>query len=138
MKNFAKRLLPFLILLLSFQIVFACVTLTDVTFIKEDTILCEDTYYINDTTNDGAVIINASNVILDCNNSILIGDGSGYGIYISGEENNTIKNCNVQNYENGIRIVGSTTKKNIIDNNNLSGNNYGRRKWKDSLVYKVS
>ncbi|MEM4248280.1 MAG: NosD domain-containing protein, partial [Candidatus Nanoarchaeia archaeon] len=62
-----------------------------------------------------------SNKTLDCQNNIITGNTSGYGIYIagSGRINNTIMNCYIQNFSYGFyigasfnRLVNITVSKN--------------------------
>jgi hypothetical protein len=76
-----------------------CVVPYDDTVITSNTTLCEGTYYINDTSNDGILLINASNITLDCNNSLFIGDNTGTFINIlTGVNGLSIINCGITNY----------------------------------------
>lgn len=82
--------------------------------------------YINENTkfepanqfcNDASLIINASNIILDCNGMTINGTGSGTGIN-NGFDNVTIRNCNMQNYDYGIFLnasMNSTLSNNVIN-----------------------
>ena len=82
------------------------------------------------------LVINASSVSLDCNGATLNGSGvdSAVGIYMDGSvgnrDFNTIKNCNIQNYDSTannsrgiqlhtgvVEIVGT-----VVDNINFSNN----------------
>ncbi|PKP54290.1 MAG: hypothetical protein CVT90_02030, partial [Candidatus Altiarchaeales archaeon HGW-Altiarchaeales-3] len=62
-------------------------------YINQSLTICTNSYNIN------GIIINSPNIILDCNNSVLNGTGTGYGIYNPGYLNVTIKNCKITNYE---------------------------------------
>ena len=70
--------------------------------ITEDTVLCPNTYYLNDSGGDGVIKINAHSITLDCNDATLEGNGSGRGINFAIKYNVTIKNCNFNNYSRGI------------------------------------
>ena len=82
----------------------ACTTPTNDLYINANTTLCAGTYYLNDSGSNGVLIINASNIELDCNDATLIGNSSGYAIYWWGTtySNLTFKDCNLQNYSGGI------------------------------------
>ena len=95
-----------------------CVTPTDDLYINSDTILCPGIDNIPDSGAEGVIIINASNIVLDCNGATLKGDDSGFGIFNPGFENVTIKNGNVLNYETGIHLFESDNS--IISNNTIS------------------
>jgi parallel beta-helix repeat protein len=92
-------------------------------YINGNTTLCTGTYNLNLTTPNGAVWINKSNIILDCNGSLIFGDGTnGYGIKINSSFTNiTVKNCNIQYYSQGISLAGGTYHN--ITNNNIDNNN---------------
>jgi len=101
----------------------ACVIPTDNLYINSDTTLCLGFYDIPDADATGVIIINASNVVLDCNGSTINGTGSGYGIYNPGFDNVTIKNCTVMNYGYGIYLNSSdnnTINTNIVCQNVIS------------------
>ncbi|ODS35735.1 MAG: hypothetical protein A7316_03385 [Candidatus Altiarchaeales archaeon WOR_SM1_86-2] len=80
-----------------------CTIPHDDLYINEDTVLCRGVYDINDSCAEGVVIINSSNVVLDCNGAVLMGNGAiavGYTEgYVEGHDaflvfsNITIKNC---------------------------------------------
>jgi len=93
-------------------------------YINSNTIICPtETYTIEDSGLPGVVIINASDVELDCNGATINGTGSGFGIFNPGFNNVTIKNCNVHNYNVGIKLANSSS--NTIINNTISDNNIG-------------
>lgn len=94
-------------------------------YINTDTVLAPGFYTIPDAGDAGVIIINASNIVLDCNGATLRGTmtGSDFGIYCRGFENVTIRNCTVLNYLAGIELemsVGCT-----VTQNNASQNRYG-------------
>jgi parallel beta-helix repeat protein len=95
-----------------------CITPTDDLYINSDTTLCPGFYNIPDSGAEGVIIINASNVVLDCNGATLNGTGSGIGIFNPGFENVTLKNGNVLNYGIGIHL--SESDNSIISNTNVS------------------
>ncbi len=55
------------------------------------------TFYLNDSNNNGAIIINTNNIVLDCNDSTIVNGGAqvGIGIMVNQKTNVTIKNCNI-------------------------------------------
>jgi parallel beta-helix repeat protein len=105
--------------------VIPCVTPKDDLYINLDTTLCPGVYNIPDSGAEGVIIINASNVVLDCNGAIINGTmtGSDYGIYSRDYDNVTIKNCNMMNYQHGIELEMSSNS--TITHNDLSLNRYG-------------
>jgi len=95
---------------------------TDNMYINSNTMLCNGTYYLNDSGATGVVIINASGVSLTGNNTIIFGNGTGNGIQASNFVNLTIKNLNIQNYSQG---MGLTINSSLIQNNTLLYSTYG-------------
>ncbi len=71
--------------------------------ITEDTTLGSK---VDDCVGD-ALIIAVDDIILDCNNNVIYGDGTGAGININGKENIIIKNCNVTGFYYGVEILHS-------------------------------
>jgi parallel beta-helix repeat protein len=70
------------------------------------------------------ISIFANDVVLDGNGYSLTGSGSGYGIYISGVSNVTVKNITVVGYSSGIYLYSSSN--NTITSVTVSNNrNYG-------------
>jgi len=127
-----------------------CNNLTDDSIINEsgNYTICPGVYNVVDLNDDGIIIINASNVLLDCNNSLIVGNLSGIGILANGTtsfnkkeniswadwndfvnqssflENVTITNCAVANFKKGIfaaihKNLNLTT--NIAFNNSETG-----------------
>jgi len=96
-----------------------CVIPHDDMYINEDTVLCQGTYSIKDAGTQGVLIINASNIVLDCNGAVLNGiDKTGYAIISFGwNDNVTIKNCKIINYDYGLYL--NYAHNNIIINNEI-------------------
>lgn len=69
-------------------------------YINDNVTLCRDTYYISNYTGVTQLLeFNASNIWLNCNESILDGiDGDGLAINMTGKQNITVENCTVRNY----------------------------------------
>ncbi len=99
--------------------------------VNSDTVLCSGTYYINDEDMNGAIIINASDITLDCNGSILNGNraggsagiSNGYLNLASGEVTNgyynvNLKNCIIENYFIGISWINATGG--LVENNTIN------------------
>lgn len=100
-----------------------CVVPTDGMIITEDTTFCDGEYYL-----PNGVIIKGNNVVLDCGNAKLIGNGTvsyyNSGIEVSSYSSyNTIRRCNVSNYTNGFSINGysNTFVENIASNSSRYG-----------------
>jgi parallel beta-helix repeat protein len=70
-----------------------------------------------------ALIINADNVVLDCNGyTIDSNDTAGTsGVYISGDSNFTIRNCTISDFSYGINFLSSYG---YIQNNDISSSAY--------------
>jgi len=75
---------------------------------------------VDDIPEGCGVEIAASDVILDCNGNTLDGPGSGAGVSVNGYDRVTVKNCDITEFETGIRIQNSNNNE-ILDNN-LHGN----------------
>ncbi len=93
-------------------------------FVNENVVLPKGNYFLNDTDKNGGIIINSSNVVLDCGWANITGDGDGnldgYGIFSNKNTNITIKNCFVWKFWNGIEIQNTNNSviTNIIASNN--------------------
>ena len=92
-------------------------------YVNSSTTLGPVWHNIEDTSDRGVIIVNASNIELDCNGLTLNGTGSGTGIYNPGFDNVTIRNCNVHNYNVGILLASS--ENNTVIGNAISDNNIG-------------
>ena len=67
---------------------------------------------------------NFSNKVFDCQGYTITGGVDWYGIYLNGKNNNTIKNCVINNFYNGIYLITSsnnTLMNNIANFNVLTG-----------------
>lgn len=92
-----------------------CVAPYDDMKINANTTLCPATYNINDLGNPGVIIIDNSDLTLNCSNASLIGNNDGMAIFNDGHKNVTIRDCRIQNYESGVFL--KNTSNNIIYNN---------------------
>ncbi|MCK4444421.1 MAG: right-handed parallel beta-helix repeat-containing protein, partial [Thermoplasmata archaeon] len=81
---------------------------TDDTYVTNDTILDRETCYVNDTNEDGVLIIETSGITLDCNYANLIGDGTGIAILIRASDV-IVQHCMVEMYRIGVKVVSSTS-----------------------------
>ncbi|MCK5282199.1 MAG: hypothetical protein KAK00_02220 [Nanoarchaeota archaeon] len=101
-------------------------TPTDRCTVSVDTNFTPGTYFL-----PNGIDIASSYIDLDCNGAALIGSGSNYGIHIKGGKyyDNTIRNCNIRNYSNGIRLENYYDNSDINDHkildNTLTDNTYG-------------
>lgn len=98
-----------------------------------------DTIYLNNTisaaVSDCIDMSGASNIIFDCINhsNHIQGDGiiTDVGIGLVGSYNNTIRNCNVSNFQSGLYI--ETSSNNTIINSDFFGNGIGINLLADSF-----
>jgi parallel beta-helix repeat protein len=93
--------------------------------INSDTTLCPGTYNIPDAGATGVIIINADNIVLDCNGAMINGNGSGRGIYNPGFKNVVVKNCRVMNYQYGIFLSYYSNDNQLINNTVTSSSGSG-------------
>ena len=112
------------------------------TWVNGDMYLAHGSYTVTDTidptdphSSPGVIIVNASEIIIDCCGSTIISDtgyfyyrdhviiGETVGIYNGGtplgHSGVTIRNCNIMNFSWGIN-VWQNSPNNIIDNNNIA------------------
>ncbi len=115
MKKFIILFIVFLILPIVNAI---CIIPDENIEIKENTAFCSGIYNL-----ESGVNIVDNNVIINCNNSILIGNGIGYGILLKDRYNITIQNCNISNYEIGVYLDNTNNSK--MNSNHLSKNKFG-------------
>ena len=91
--------------------------------ITEDTVL---TYDLLDCPDHG-LVINASNVVLDCAGYSIVGDGVGtsdYGVYVYNKNNVFVKNCDISDFYHGMRALSSNNFSlinNDVFNNTVHG-----------------
>jgi parallel beta-helix repeat protein len=81
------------------------------------------TYWFTGNIINGSIIVQRSNVILEGLDHTLQGDGTGNGIYLSGIVNVTIRDFTVEDFDTGIRLLGSSGS--IILANVITSDNYG-------------
>ncbi len=79
--------------------------------------------YSNVTSQNTCFTIAAPNVILNCNGKQMIGNNQGYGIIDNGNDNVSIKSCNIQNYKYG--IYADNANRTNIENTSITGTYYG-------------
>jgi len=78
--------------------------------------------------NEGsAVIVEANNVTIDCNDFKLGGLAAGpasnaYGISASGRRNTTVRNCAIRGFNRGISLTGLGAGGTVVEDNRLDGN----------------
>ncbi|MBS3094430.1 PQQ-binding-like beta-propeller repeat protein, partial [Candidatus Pacearchaeota archaeon] len=104
-------------IILNFTVTSSCTTPVDNLQISSSITLCNGTYYLNDSSADGLINMTTNNTILTCNGTIIIGNTSGTGINADNPISNvTIKNCNIQRYNQGIfgKFTSSTIQNNTV------------------------
>ncbi|MFA6462355.1 MAG: NosD domain-containing protein [Candidatus Woesearchaeota archaeon] len=74
-------------------------------------------------SNDTCLIVNASNLVIDGNNGVILGNSSGEGINLTGVQNITIKNLIIVNFSSAIYLENSSN--NTLTNNRLENNSFG-------------
>ncbi|MDP3764902.1 MAG: right-handed parallel beta-helix repeat-containing protein [Nanoarchaeota archaeon] len=113
------KLIIFYLMLLLLPIAYAVCTVPDENIeVKENAVFCFGTYELKSGVN-----IVSDNILVDCNNSILLGDGLNYGIFLNNRHNVIIQNCNISNYEVGIYL--ENTNDSILSNNYATKNKFG-------------
>lgn len=116
-------IVPLMFIILIMQVYGACVVPVDNLVLNASVTLCNNNsvpYNIDDTADDGVITFNADDIVLDCNGTTLTGifSAGSIGIYENGNDNLTVKNCNVSGYDYGISLRGSS-------NSNISNNTLG-------------
>lgn len=66
------------------------------------------------------IVINASDLTIDCDNKTIQGNAAGYGISSSGFDNATIINCHISGFSRGVSFTSSTS--NLVYHNNFTSN----------------
>ena len=79
----------------------------------------------NDIHSNGSCIdlFDRDDIVFECNGFNISGSASGYGFYVSGSKNVTIRNCEIDDFEYGIFI--DTSEKINLSSNNMNGNRKG-------------
>ena len=85
---------------------------------RQNTTLCRGTYNI-----ESGIKVAGDGIIVDCNNSALIGSGVGFGILLKNRSNAAVRNCSISNYEVGIYL--DNTNNSVIEHNYLAKNKFG-------------
>lgn len=91
--------------------------------------LVKGVYYLNASNSTrSAINITASNLVLNGNGSILIGNTTGYGIFANGRNNITIKGFTIMNYNRTLYLVegsaGTGVNSSIINNTFTNATDY--------------
>jgi len=115
MKKFIFLFIAFLIFPIANA---ACLARDENTTITESTIICPGIYNF-----DIGIRVLSDNIVLECNNSALIGNGIGFGILLKDRKNITVRNCNISNFEVGVYL--DNTNRSMIINNYLTKNKFG-------------
>ncbi len=63
--------------------------------------LCSGTYMLNDSNSDGLVLVANHDVALSCDNTVMVGNNSGYG-FSSRYSNVTLSGCTFSNYSSAV------------------------------------
>ena len=132
MSTFKNKFLFIFIILLSINFIFAieCGSMpSDNCEVTQNTTFVKGNYFL-----PNGIRIMADGIILDCNNSILIGTRLGNGIRTS-YDYNTIKNCKIINYSSAIYLVDNLgpvdPEFNTIIGNTFEQNYYGVHFYRD-------
>lgn len=78
---------------------------------------------INATGSAVCILVNStSNIVLDCNNFNITGDGTGIGVRVYNASNVNITNCGLQNFDKAMEFINATAAgvNNIIISNSTS------------------
>ncbi len=90
----------------------SCVDLTglDEYVVNNSTVLCSGTYNMDDSESNGAILVNSSNLILNCNGSTITGNSGskGIGIFADNKTNVTISGCKISTYKYGMYFNDSS------------------------------
>ena len=101
------------------------VNLSGVLYVNTNITLCTDTYYSDLGAAVPFIEMNASSIFLDCNGSTIINrfSGNGYGLYLNGKENDTVRGCTFMDYQYGVYFLSSNY--NSLTNSTAYGNYNG-------------
>jgi parallel beta-helix repeat protein len=94
------------------------------------------TYTFTDNIND-SIVVERNNIVIDGNGYKLQGMGTGYGFFLNGRNNVTIKETQIAEFEYGVYLnqsLGNTVYSSVIANNQMDG----ILLWKDSSQNTIS
>jgi len=94
--------------------VISCINPTNSMNVTSDTTFCPGTFNLAN-----GIIINASNIAVTCDQTILVGAGNT-GFFVTGFNNVTINGCMLKSYNFGMYLLSSSN--NTIFNNNFTNN----------------
>jgi parallel beta-helix repeat protein len=118
--NLLSIILSFVLILSAEGVYASCVIPRENLIINQSTTFCTGTYYLNDSEGNGAIIINANSLDLDCQGAHILGKSmlGSTGFSIIGKSNVTIKNCFISNYsDQGIYLSGVANS--LIEGNHI-------------------
>jgi len=99
----------------------------------------------NVTSDADGIVVERNSIVFDGSGYTVEGAGTGYGVYLDGRNNVTIRNTDISNFDNSILLFSSSddsisgnnmtnsgygivldsSSNNTIDGNNMKSNNYG-------------
>ncbi len=97
-----------------------CVMPKDNLVIKENTKLCEGTYYLDDIYSDGLIRIQNPKAAFDCDKATLIGNKRGIGIIVPSPEYKIIGDCRIQGFKTPYDL--DKTQNNLLTGNAVYSN----------------
>ncbi|MBD3310131.1 PGF-pre-PGF domain-containing protein [Candidatus Woesearchaeota archaeon] len=77
---------------------------TNETWLNESANLTGGSYLKVDRDFDGVLIVNESGIVIDCNHTLIYGNGSGYALVSANHSNVLVKNCRFMKYGAGFLI----------------------------------
>jgi hypothetical protein len=119
-KRFLIFSLLFLVVVLSgceesVQMSPGCVIPEEGMIISEDVVFCPGIYNFN----DGFIMFNLNGVTVDCDGAVI--RGGSVAFWLDNVQGSTIKNCVLENFDEGFRLMQSNN--NYFSNNNIVGGN---------------
>lgn len=112
--------MKYLLLLLIFPAVLACVVPQDGMIITDSVSFCSDVYYLNQ-----GIIVSGQNITVDCNGAVLKSWNSGTGVSVLHSSNVAVQGCSIVNYNIGLYVRNSSVI--FLDDNQLIKNIIGTR-----------
>lgn len=70
------------------------------------------------------IVVQSDGIVIDGSNSVIEGPGSGYGIYLYGRSNVTVRNCTIRSFNSGIYIAAASHHNTFL-RNSISNNYFG-------------